>query len=102
MQANQVKNEQWIEGIMQSMLFIICGFLGRLLNGLQELSVDRRSCEGKLLEDEPSKQDIEHLNNIANRVDPKILDTQSLASLLEVINEKVVHELRQEADAAVE
>lgn len=55
------------------MLFII-RFLRRLLNGLQELSVDCRSCEGKFLEDEPSKQDIEHLNNIANRVDPKILD----------------------------
>lgn len=59
---------------MRSMLLIIRGFLGRLLNGLQELSVDCRSCEGKLLEDEPSKQDIEHLNNIANRVNPKILD----------------------------
>ena len=84
------------------MLFIIRCFLGRLLNGLQEVSVDRGPREGKLLEDEPSEEDIEHLDNVANRVDPKILDAQSLTSLLEVIDEEIVDELGEQADAAVE
>lgn len=84
------------------MLFIIHNVLRGLLNGLQELSVDRGPCEGKLLEDQPSKENIEHLDNVTYRVDPKVLDAQSFASLLKVIDQEVVDELRKEADAAVE
>ena len=55
------------------MLLIIGGLFGCLLDGLEELPIDGGPCEGELLEDEPPEEDIEHLNNVANRVYPKIL-----------------------------
>lgn len=59
---------------MQSMLFIIGGLLRRLLDGLQELPVYCCPCECEFLENQPPKKNIEHLDYVADRVYPKILN----------------------------